>query len=211
MESINFRIATLSLLLLVPFCLLAQNTGVDQQTSCDPGWKVAVNGGCERNTASKTQPVADQIRADQIKVGQTMTEVHALIGKPNRPAHRQQWEEWNTPSDGKQVLEVQYDKDGIVLWAHKFIDQSRGSSEKDKIEEAEIANRDQGAGTQSKAANVVDRVATAAQGVMLTHDCPRVYQTPLIFMNANDVQWLQACNANGFMLFGMYVFTGAKR
>jgi hypothetical protein len=46
---------------------------------------------------------------------------------------------------------------------------------------------------------------------MLSHYCPQVYRIPLIFMDANAAQWLQACNANGFMLFGMYVYTGGNR
>ena len=40
--------------------------------------------------------------------------------------------------------------------------------------------------------------------------CPQIYRKPVLFFSANDYQWLQACNANGYMLFGVYIYTGGK-
>jgi hypothetical protein len=46
--------------------------------------------------------------------------------------------------------------------------------------------------------------------VSLTTECPKIYRKPVVFMTANDVQWLQACNSNGYMLFGIYMYTGPR-
>jgi hypothetical protein len=54
----------------------------------------------------------------------------------------------------------------------------------------------------------VQRVANAINGFYLTYACPRAYRKPVIWMTAADVQLVQACNANGFMFFGAYVYTG---
>ena len=61
---------------------------------------------------------------------------------------------------------------------------------------------------ESGNAGGVERVANAISGVYLTYACPRVYRKPVIWMTAADVQLVQACNANGFMAFGVYVYTG---
>lgn len=53
-------------------------------------------------------------------------------------------------------------------------------------------------------------IADAASQVSLTTVCPKIYRKPVVFMAANDVQWLQACNANGYMLFGIYMYTGPR-
>lgn len=46
---------------------------------------------------------------------------------------------------------------------------------------------------------------TIAQQLALQNICPRIYRKPLVFMNANELEWLQVCNENGSMLFGVYV------
>lgn len=61
---------------------------------------------------------------------------------------------------------------------------------------------------QERRAVRAERIGNAAAQFTLAMVCPRVYQKPIIFMTANDVAWLQVCNANGFMLFGIYVYTG---
>ena len=183
---------------------ISNSTSAQGDGPCDPGWKQIPNSGCEPETAPVVQSVADQI-----KVGQTITEVHALIGKPNRPTTRRQWEEWNILSDGKQViLEVQYSADGVVLWAHRFVDQSNGNTPKDIQDRREWANRDRGVSGQSEAPNLADKIVNVGQGLLLSHYCPQIYRTPLVLMNANTAQWLKSCDANGFMLFGLYVYTG---
>jgi hypothetical protein len=63
----------------------------------------------------------------------------------------------------------------------------------------------------STAATVATKVADVAGRLYLTHYCPQVYQKPVLLMTASDYQLLQACNANGFMLFGLYLYTGAQQ
>lgn len=58
--------------------------------------------------------------------------------------------------------------------------------------------------------STVEHVANMASGIYLSAVCPRVYQKPVIWMNAGELQLLQTCNANGFMLFGAYFYTGPK-
>ena len=58
----------------------------------------------------------------------------------------------------------------------------------------------------SKAERVVNSVAGAVNGVLLQHYCPGIYRTPMMFMNASQYQMLQQCNANGYMLFGVYLY-----
>ena len=50
--------------------------------------------------------------------------------------------------------------------------------------------------------------AQVAFAVSLQHYCPQVYRKPLLWMNANELQWLQTCNAYGGMVFGIYVLRG---
>ena len=172
---------------------------------CDPGSKETQSGDCKPKTAAAMQSVADQIKA-----GQTITDVHALLGKPNRPGYRPQWEEWNISPDSKRVLEVQYDKEGVVLWVHNFVDQSNGNTPKDIQDRQEWANRDRGASAQSET-TVADKVAGAAAGVYYSWACPTVFRKSVWLMTANDAQLIRQCNANGFMLFGIYVYTGVRQ
>ena len=54
-------------------------------------------------------------------------------------------------------------------------------------------------------------IATAvAVGLSFEAVCSQVYRKPLILMTANDYQNLQSCNANGYMLNGVYLYTGGK-
>jgi hypothetical protein len=55
-----------------------------------------------------------------------------------------------------------------------------------------------------------ERVVNAISGAYLTWACPGVYRKPVLWMTAADVQLVQACNANGYMLFGMYFYMGGK-
>lgn len=64
--------------------------------------------------------------------------------------------------------------------------------------------------TQSKGARILDRVADAVGQLSLGQICPSLYRKPMVYMSANDMQWLQACNTNGYMFFGLYVYTGPR-
>jgi hypothetical protein len=188
-------------LLILAFCLQAQ-TPTNNQTNPAP---VATVTSLIPTTISPlptvAPPIATSASVAQVKAGQTVAEVHALIGEPNQPGYGQ-WERWNIPSDGGRqiVFQVKF-ADGIAEYAHSYVDQSDGSTGKDKIKQTE---------TPSRAATVVNKVADAVDGLMLVHYCPQVYRIPLIFMDATAYQWLQACNANGFMLFGVYVYLPKK-
>jgi hypothetical protein len=41
-----------------------------------------------------------------------------------------------------------------------------------------------------------------------TGACPAVYRKPALLLTAADAQLFQVCNANGFMLLGLYIYTG---
>jgi hypothetical protein len=61
-----------------------------------------------------------------------------------------------------------------------------------------------------KAERVVRTVANSALALYLTQACPSLYRKPMLFLTGNDVQVIQQCNANGFMLFGLYIYTGPR-
>jgi hypothetical protein len=48
----------------------------------------------------------------------------------------------------------------------------------------------------------------AASAVYLGAVCPRIYRKPVIWMTAADMQLIQTCNANGFMVLGLYIYKG---
>ncbi len=52
-------------------------------------------------------------------------------------------------------------------------------------------------------------INVAAQ-LYLTTVCPQLSRKPLLFLTATDLQTLQSCNANGFLIFGLYVYTGPQ-
>ena len=51
----------------------------------------------------------------------------------------------------------------------------------------------------------VDRIGSQA---IMGNVCPKVYRTPFVFMTPEAWQWVRVCDANGYMAFGFYVYTG---
>lgn len=66
-------------------------------------------------------------------------------------------------------------------------------------------------GRSAPNAGITDRVVDAAAGIVLTQACPALYRKPMLFLTTNDVATLRQCDANGYMLFGLYIYTGAKK
>jgi hypothetical protein len=140
---------------------------------------------------------------DQIKVGQTIADVHALVGEPDyvRNLHfhassrvRQVRDTWK---DQNGYFEVCYEGGIVVSFEHRQLMQQQAPVPT-KISREKI-----------NLGGVADKVISVAVSGYFSWACPAVYRKSLLFMTANDVQLLQQCNANGFMLFGMYVYTGA--
>ena len=65
--------------------------------------------------------------------------------------------------------------------------------------------------TPSKADRVVGKVVNVAASLYFTRVCPAIHRKPAFLMTAADVQVLQACDANGAMLFGVYLYTGGQQ
>jgi hypothetical protein len=143
----------------------------------------------QRSTLSGPQLIG------KIRQGQLGDEVHYAIGQPTA-----QWQE----KHGKQRYEEYAASDGRVLLGFRLRD---GQYPLDTIRFDPLVPAQAGPSSSS----VVDKVASVVDRFYLTYYCPKIYQRPLMWMTAAEYQLLQACNANGFMFFSMYFYTGGTR
>jgi hypothetical protein len=154
--------------------------------------------------------LAAQARDAAITAGQTRAEIHALVGEPDsvRTVHLHLCDTWtwilqnpdNLSDHG--YLEVHY-KNGKVTSAERGVLNKHVKMVSSVPVPKQARERRNWSGIAEKVANV------AANGY-LSWACPAAYRKPWLFMTNNDVQLMQLCNANGFMLFGLYVYTGGR-
>lgn len=128
-----------------------------------------------------------------LKLNLTKSEVEALVGKPKkvRVSGRYRSEEWTYAT--------------FHVW---FNAQSGKVNEVATNEQIKTMKADD---RRRRSITIATAAAGIAQQVIFQQTCPQIYRIPLLLMNAAQYQWLQACNANGFMLFGFYVFTGGQK
>jgi len=133
-------------------------------------------------------------RAPMIHAGQPRAVVIALMGEPDRDRsvrHRggctHAMDCWQISAS--EVLAVFYDKQRAVEYIYR-------------VGPRDTQDRD------PQAPTTADKVAGAVSRASLTLACPAVYRKPVLFMTASDVALIQTCNANGWMLFGMYIYAG---
>jgi hypothetical protein len=132
-----------------------------------------------------------------IVVGQTSAEVAELLGKPDTV--------------------TSFKKKGKFIWYYHLLAVTFRSGKVTKVQTFSEQSNDlstptsETPSTPSRAERAAGVAVDIAARFALANVCPNVYRKPLLFMNANDLQWLQACNANGFMFFGVYVYTGRQQ
>jgi outer membrane protein assembly factor BamE (lipoprotein component of BamABCDE complex) len=158
-----------------------------------------------------------------VQLGQTLAEVHALLGTPTAhseqlaASHPEQWAASHTETwdiSRHDALSVRFDG-GKVAWTKHFDPNPwQHDTTTNVTGSGETGSPSKGPSRWSRFGAAMEKVGNVALGVgvqyTLSQVCPDVYRKPMIFMTANDLQWLQACNANGYMLFGLYVYTGPR-
>jgi hypothetical protein len=147
----------------------------------------------------------------KVMIGQAQDEVFRIMGRPDGPRPSQ------------SVLDKVKEGDLIAVWTISPEDTMVVTFREDVVNslwhEPPVGSAPKG-GTPTrstlttteptKADTVVEKVANVASGIYLAAVCPGIYRKPALFMTAADMQSLQVCNANGFMLFGMYLYTGGQ-
>lgn len=124
----------------------------------------------------------------QVKVGQTVEEVERILGKPFGEEAK----------GGRLAREWRLSPEDTLLVVFK-------NNRVRSIRHLDLRPKPETPGQEGRA---IEKAAGIALGIYLAHFCPAAYRKPLLLMNASDAQLLQQCNANGFMLFGMYVYRG---
>lgn len=169
-----------------------------------PGWPVATDqaGLPISSSAIGTGTIARIEPPPHIEVGQRREDVEKALGQPD--GYKTQkggvTEDWIlSPQD---TLLVTFKHDQVVSSRHAFRTSGKPDSTSATAERVEHPSESGG--------TTAERVARVDQGLYLSQACPAIYRKPLFFMTASDGQLLQACNANGFMLFGIYVYNGSR-
>lgn len=155
----------------------------------------------QKNPEPVVSPLPDHltiVQPDAIRqpmVGQMAEQVSALLGKP----------------DGIDHLHNR--KQGNFIWYYRpdSHDTLMLTFVGEKVKRIKTFNSSSDAHPPRNLDRSVGIALDIATRVAFVNVCPKVYRLPVLFMNANELQWLQACNASGFMLFGLYVYTGPQQ
>jgi outer membrane protein assembly factor BamE (lipoprotein component of BamABCDE complex) len=137
--------------------------------------------------------------AKRVSIGQAKEEVLRIFGRPNGPPPSQ------------HILDRAKPVDSIGIWTLSPRDMLVVAFRDDKV--SSFWHEDTEGNTPSapsKTDTVLGKVGQVADSLYFTSVCPAIYRKPALLMTAGDVQVLQACNANGFMLFGVYLYTGGR-
>lgn len=172
-----------------------------------PSWPVATDqaGLPISSSAIGMGTIARIAPPPHIEVGQRREDVEKALGQPDgyKTQNGGVTEDWIlSPQD---TLLVTFKHDLVVSTRHAF----RASGAPDST--STTARHKRAERPSESGETTAERVARVAQGLYLSQACPAIYRKPLFFMTATDGQLLQTCNANGFMLFGIYLYNGGSR
>jgi S-formylglutathione hydrolase FrmB len=140
-----------------------------------------------------------------VEVGQTRAEVYKLMG-----ASSCDWPSCSSHRERNTLIEEWRGSDN-TLWIRFKDHAAHGSSETDyrvATVKRYVDHHTAAANGPSKSEEVAGKVANTVNSIYLTWACPKIYRVPLFWMTAEQYQLLVQCNANGFMLFGLYLYTG---
>jgi hypothetical protein len=171
--------------------------------------------------------LASAVFAQEPKMGQTIAEVRALKGKPTHSENVSQFgEEWQREVDRwntqTSILEVRYVNGRVTSFGVPL------TKDENKLEDrrARLTRLDQQAGLLSFMAVVAMRTpgkeidwskagslnTDVGMAVYLSQVCPAIFRKLLpgdwrdIQLGAGDLR--RECDANGFILFDRYIYTG---
>jgi hypothetical protein len=153
-----------------------------------------------QNADGTWSPGGEQLTpGDKVNIGEAKEEVLRRLGRPNGPPPSQ------------HALDQAKEGDSIGAWAVSPRDTLVVTFRENVVSSFWHEGPDESASsTPSKAETIAGKVAEIGASLYYTSVCPGIYRKPALFMTAADVQILQGCNANGFMLFGVYLYTGGK-
>jgi hypothetical protein len=135
----------------------------------------------------------------KVNVGQAKDEVLGIFGRPNGPPPNQ------------QILDRAKQADSIGIWTLAPRDTLIVAFKEDVVTSYWHEDPEGGApNAPSKAEAVAGKIAEVGASLYFSRVCPGIYRRPALLMSAADMEVLQACNANGFMLFGLYIYTGGN-
>ena len=135
---------------------------------------------CQSITTSNT---------DYIKIGESREDVINIMGAPDgsssRRKKRETTDDWMISNYDTLIVTFRNDRAVKIrhLYSHPAVED---------------------------AGNAGNKVVSIANRLYLVFTCPALYRRPVLFLTTADIQVIQQCNANGYMLFGAYIYTGPQ-
>lgn len=164
--------------------------------------KTATTAVAETKSPTLSVHCDEPYGARLISLGAAIDVVQKTCGKP------QHKEGWSHEIDVAGRPRKQHSEE-LYYWTFNVIFTEGKATQIIVTDNAIILGRS-GGSSHPKLAAFLEKADQVATQMTFSTVCPKVYRTPLILMDANAYQWLQACNANGYMLFGGYVYIGGK-
>jgi hypothetical protein len=132
----------------------------------------------------------------EVRIGQSKEEVLRQLGRPNGALTR-------------SIVERLRVGDSFGLWKLSPVDTLVVVFRENEVIDIEHEFAANNSPTSPRGAETTaGKIVEVGARLYLTGACPAVYRKPALLLTAADAQLFQICNANGFMLLGLYIYTG---